>query len=207
MRERGDAASADREDHDAAYLERRAARFCDPQEVIGGPLAVGNGGEVVAANDTGPDTFQKLVQQPPDMLAAEATERRMVLTAGVSNGALTLALDAAESIGAANALEQLLMHQTAATHEAGMKLLARADLLMMAPVSGCSEARLHLHSMEAARLTTVAIRAFEASQGAMLTLGRLRNGGRQTITVQHVTVQDGGQAVVAGSVRRGDRRK
>jgi hypothetical protein len=37
----------------------------------------------------------------------------------------------------------------------------------------------------------------------MMTLDRLRAGGKQTIVVQHVQVNDGGQAVVAGKMKAG----
>ncbi len=40
---------------------------------------------------------------------------------------------------------------------------------------------------------------------AALTLERLRNGGKQTVVVQHVAVADGGQAVVAGTVTPGEK--
>ena len=40
----------------------------------------------------------------------------------------------------------------------------------------------------------------KAYQKGLKTLQRLRSGGNQTITVQHVTVTDGGQAVVTGHV-------
>jgi hypothetical protein len=65
-----------------------------------------------------------------------------------------------------------------------------------------------MQSIEAARMATAAARVLECSQRAALVLDRLRNGGRQTVTVQHITVQDGGQAVVAGSLkqRRGGRK-
>ncbi len=42
-----------------------------------------------------PDPFQKMVEQPADMLAAEATEHRMIATGGVSGAALTLGKAAA----------------------------------------------------------------------------------------------------------------
>jgi hypothetical protein len=35
----------------------------------------------------------------------------------------------------------------------------------------------------------------------LLTLDRLRHGRRQVVTVQHVTVEPGGQAIVAATVR------
>ena len=38
-----------------------------------------------------------------------------------------------------------------------------------------------------------------ANQRAALTLLRMRNGGRQVVTVQHVNIS-GGQAIVAGAV-------
>jgi len=39
-------------------------------------------------------------------------------------------------------------------------------------------------------------------QDGLATLHKLRNGGKQVVTVQHVQVKDGGQAVVAGNVSR-----
>jgi hypothetical protein len=47
----------------------------------------------------------------------------------------------------------------------------------------------------------------ETYQRALLTLDRLRNGGKQTVVVQHVAVANGGQAVVAGTMNPGERRK
>jgi hypothetical protein len=132
MRHGGDAAGADREDHDAAYLERQSDRQCDPLLFVGAPLVEGNSGEVVVAPapEFGPDVFQKAVQQPPDILAAEASEHRMVLTSSVSEPALTLALELGESIGAQTALERNLVHQMAAAQVVGMKMLAQANAFM-----------------------------------------------------------------------------
>jgi len=42
---------------------------------------------------------------------------------------------------------------------------------------------------------------------AVLALQKLRTGGGQTVTVQHVTVGDGGQAIVAGKVGGSRRRQ
>jgi hypothetical protein len=50
-------------------------------------------------------------------------------------------------------------------------------------------------------------RAFGAFNDAALTLQRLRTGGRQVMTVQHVTVKDGGQAVVAQTMKAGGRKR
>ncbi|MGK7870814.1 hypothetical protein [Falsiroseomonas sp. E2-1-a20] len=205
MRHVGDDAGADREDHDAAYLERQSDRQCDPLLAAGAPLLRGNSGEVVVAPapEFGPDVFQKVVQQPPDMLAAEASEQRMMLTSSVSEPALTLALELGESIGAQTALERNLVHQMAAAHVVGTKMLAQANAFLALVVPWASEERQQTQSIEAARMARAAARLLECSQRAALTLDRLRNGGRQTVTVQHVTVQEGRQAVVAGTLKRG----
>ena len=203
MRDNGDADAAACEEHDAAYLERHAGRFRDPLQAIGGALAAGNGGEVVAAERACSDPFQDKVRQPPDMLAAEATEHRLSLTAGISNAALTLALDGSESIGASDALERNLAHQMAAAHTVAMVMLAKAHSFTVTAATWAPEGRQQLQSIEAARMAAAAARLMDASQRAALTLERLRNGGRQLVTVQHVTVREGGRAVVAGTVKRG----
>ncbi len=40
-------------------------------------------------------------------------------------------------------------------------------------------------------------------QEGLLALHKVRSGGKQTVVVQHVHVSDGGQAVVAGELKRG----
>ena len=40
-----------------------------------------------------------------------------------------------------------------------------------------------------------------------MTPQRLRSGGQQTVVVQHVQVSEGGQAIVAGEIKAGGRRK
>lgn len=206
LRDNGDGDGAACEEHDAAYLDRHADRFRDPLEVIGCPLVAGNGGEVVA-EDACSDPFQEKVRQPPDMLAAEATEHRLSLTAGISNAALTLALDASESIGASDALERNLAHQMAAAHTVAMVMLAKAHSFTVTAATWAPEGRQQMQSIEAARMAAAAARLLDASQRAALTLERLRNGGRQVVTVQHVAVGAGGKAVVAGTVGRGGGRK
>jgi hypothetical protein len=48
-----------------------------------------------------------------------------------------------------------------------------------------------------------AINRMQATFDGALTLQKLKTGGGQTVTVQHVQVNDGGQAVVAGRVGGG----
>jgi hypothetical protein len=204
MGQQGDHDGAERESHDAAFLERHGARLCDPLEVVGSPLKAGIGGEVASADPEKPTPCQDEVQQSPDLLAAEATEHRLLLTGKVSGEAQTLGLELSESIGARNALERNLAHQIAAMHTLGMTLAARASSFAADVKSWASEPRQQIQSIEAARMTQAAARALEASQRGMLVLERLRNGGQQVVTVQYVNVQEGGAAVIAGRMDRGE---
>jgi hypothetical protein len=47
----------------------------------------------------------------------------------------------------------------------------------------------------------------ESFQHGMLTLQKIRSGGKQVVVVQHIAVGDGGKAMVAGQVKlRGKKR-
>jgi hypothetical protein len=58
-------------------------------------------------------------------------------------------------------------------------------------------------NLRVTRLAGASSRLMIAFQQGMMTLDKLRAGGKQTILVQHVQVNEGGQAVVAGKVRGG----
>ena len=126
----------------------------------------------------------------PNMIAVDASEER--LEAAANAGVLEAAVDAAKSARAENSLEKMLCHQMAAAHHAAMKLLARGTDSRMPPV-------------EMARLTNAAARMMDTYQSALLTLQKIRTGGKQTVVVQHVQVSEGGQAVIAGSMKNGGR--
>ena len=64
--------------------------------------------------------------------------------------------------------------------------------------------RKEFYSVEAARLANTSARLMKTYQRSILTLARFRNGGRQTVTVKHVHVNQGGQAIVAGEVTAGE---
>jgi hypothetical protein len=142
-----------------------------------------------------------MLRQSPDMLSAEATETRMTLTANVSDAALTLALDAAEGVGARDALEQMAVHEIAVAHTLAMILAAKAHGFAAAINCWQPEGRQQMQAIEAARMGRMAARLCETAQRGMLALARRRNGGHQSITIQHVTVQDGGQAMVTGTIK------
>jgi len=87
-------------------------------------------------------------------------------------------------------MERMLSHQMAAAHNYGMRLLARA-------------AESHNPPVETARLVNAASRLLEIYQQGLLTLHRVRTGP-QRIIVQHVEVNHGAQAVIAGNLQGAD---
>lgn len=186
----------------AGKLEQDAALALDPALHTTGRLTVGNGGEVAIGTKAMAD-FVDTVRSHPDMLVIDASRQRMDLASNA--GALSLGLDAAATITAGNSLERMLMHQAAAAHVLAMEFQAEArDVLRAYKRTGYNHPNL---STEAARLSNASARLMDTYQHALLTLERMRNGGKQTVVVQHVTVGDGGQAVVAGQVKAGTKRR
>jgi hypothetical protein len=110
-----------------------------------------------------------------------------------------LAIDMAESLEAANSAELALAHQMAAAHALALRLVGRANLeiegLGRRDWQGRREAM-----VEIARLSNSAARLMETYQRALFTLAKVRSDGKQTVVVQRVQINDGGQAVVAGQV-------
>jgi hypothetical protein len=170
---------------EATRLEAEALALRTPPEA-----PVVSSGEVVpAAKDPKAvaEWYVKNTLQAPDAVAAEASEARTKIAAEL--GVLEMAVDAAASIQAKNSLEKMLAHQLAATHDVGLRMLAQAAE-QQRPV-------------EAARLANAAARLLDVYREGFLAIHRVRTGGRQIVTVQHVTVADGGQAVVAGNIDQG----
>lgn len=187
---------------EAERLEREASLILDPVMHTTGSVTIGNGSEM-AIGTKAMRPFVDTVRERPDMLAVDASRQRMEL-ADKAN-ALTLSVDAATTIQAANSLEKMLAHQMAAAHTMAMELQAEARELM-----GHYKRTGHIHqslNIEAGRMLNASARMMETYQHGMLTLQRVRNGGQQTVVVQHVNVGDGGRAMVAGQVKlRGKKR-
>ena len=196
----GNKAGALLERTEADELERDAADILDPLTHTTAPVQIGRGGEF-ATGAPMMRPYLDTVRARPDWLAHDASRERMKLASGA--GALMLGLDAAETVQAGNSLEKMLAHQLAAAHPLGMRMLAGAGEELAAYANS---GHLYPHrSVEAARMANTAARLMDAYQRGLMTLDRLRNGGRQVLTVQHVNVASGGQAVVAGTVRNRDR--
>jgi hypothetical protein len=183
---------------------RRSAELAQ----LPGPIVKGPGGEVTTAEIRGQDDARfKDTLTNPDTLAAAASRHRLELAGCISDDVLALALDAAESIAARDSLERMLAHQLAVTHDVIMRSLMSAER-MGESLQNFGETTIHHGGpilVEVARLRATAARLMTAYQNGFATLARVRQGGRQTVTVQHVTVSDGGQAVVAGQVTPGGR--
>lgn len=209
MREEwGDRTGARFEMSEAAQMDARADAALDPLNHTSAAPRQGNGGEMVvesAENLTKRQWIVDTVRERGDMLTAEASVARLDLAAAA--GSLTMAVDAAESIGAANSLERMLAHQMATAHTLAMTMAAKAADFAGSIKSWDTQTRQQVQSIEAARMAGAAARMMETFQRAALTMERLRNGGKQTVVVQHVAVANGGQAVVAGTVAPGGQSK
>ena len=109
---------------------------------------------------------------------------------GISELAMNAALAMIEAAAPKDEIEGALAVQMACTHSAAMAVLAKLD------VAFATEQRVAAFGSAAARL----MRAY-ATQVEVLR--RLRNGGQQFVRVEHVHVNDGGQAVI-GNVKKED---
>jgi hypothetical protein len=108
----------------------------------------------------------------------------------ISETHINAALAMIEAAAPKDEIEAALAVQMACTHTAAMAVLAKLD------VAGGAERRIAAFGSAAARL----MRTF-ATQVEVLR--RLRNGGQQVVRVEHVHVNDGGQAVI-GNVKEAD---
>ena len=105
----------------AAQLDAEAAALAaEPPEQS---LVVGTGGEI-AIHPSEAQGYFDTIQSRPDAIAVDASRHRVSLAREA--GVVALALDAAETVQAANSMEKMLAHQIAATHKAGMDLVILA---------------------------------------------------------------------------------
>ena len=138
-----------------------------------------------------------------DTAARDASIKRTDLLLMESADLAATGIDAAATIGAENSLEKMLAHQLALCHEAVFKLSDKA--LSTTHSIGNPYAKQHdqqFASTESTRLLNAAARLMNTYQQGLLTIQKLRTGGKQIVTVQHVNVGAGGQAVI-GNVQTG----
>ncbi len=184
--------------HDAAVLERAAA----DASVLPMEPERGAGGELVPSGDQlkrGVNLIDTI--EHPDAVTAEASMDRLTLV-DENLGAAALAVDAAETIQAENSLEKMLAHQLAAAHKLAMTFAGKAKALIEDQGDSWSPDK-GLYAAEAAKVANSSAKMMDAYQKGVLALHKLRTGGKQVVTVQHVNVRDGGQAVVTGGINSG----
>src|SRR3954447_265856 len=110
---------------------------------------------------------------------------------GISEVAVNASLAFIEGAKPRDELECALVIQMACTHSATMAVLSR--------VPGA-----HGGDRSVAAMASAAARLLRAYATQVEALRRLRNGGSQTVRVEHVYVNEGGQAII-GNVQRGVR--
>ena len=151
---------------------------------VAGASIMTTGGEVQPANSMQlADTLAV-----PDVAALDASANRLDLITAMGTDVAAMALDAAHTIGASNSMEKMLAHQMAVCHDSAMRCVSKANL--------------ERDPVHAVRMMNLGVRLMDTFQSGLITLKRLRGSGEQRITIQHVNVTDGGQAVI-GRVQAG----
>jgi len=145
----------------------------------------------------------------PDQVAEDASVARTDLLLQSNLNVVAQAIDAAASIQAENSLEKMLAHQLALAHEMALKIgnAAMGEVKKLEARQEYGHVARYDVTLEVQRLTNSTARVMDVYQQGLAALQRLRRGGNQTVTVQHVHVADGGQAVVTGNVRTRARRR
>jgi hypothetical protein len=149
------------------------------------PVKITIGGEALPALENRLLDGVREALLDPDTIALDASASRLELLADAD--AVSLGVDAAESIQAHDSLEKMLVHQMAAAHKHSLRLMAKIPHAA--------------DNLEALRITNASVRLMLAYQLGIKVLQKIRSGGRQVVIVQHVQVSEGGQAVIAGEVQ------
>jgi hypothetical protein len=186
---------------DAQRLEANAAALMKP---TGAPTV--RGGEVLYVPEgDSPSSEIANTLRNPDQAAIDASVTRTELLLTPHADIVALAVDAAASARANNSLEKMLAHQLAMIHMLMMKTGARA-LEFEKRQGPYAEGYRQADSIELGRLANAASRLSSSFQDGLLTLQRIKSGASQTVTVRHVTVAQGGQAVFGNVKTRGKRK-
>jgi hypothetical protein len=165
-----------------------------------GEAEMGAGGEIVPHADA----FNRAASyidtvKTPSYVTAEASRSRLDLANKA--GVLTSALDIADTIDAKDSTEKNLAAQMALLHRVVMEVGTLA-ISCIERANGCIMAKdREMYSVQTQRAVNTIARASAEYQGAMLTLQRVRSGGKQNITVTHIQntqVNQGGKAVITG---------
>lgn len=158
-------------------------------EAVPPPYTYASDDDYVVADAIATDVIRDtLLQSNIDAVAIDASMERTTMLHHA--GALELGLDLSQSIQAKNSMEKLFAHQMAVLHAKAMECMTKA--------ADFPPGREDLEI----KMLNVACRMMDSYQKGMETLGKIRNGGKQTIVVKQVHVS-GGQAVIADNITRG----
>jgi hypothetical protein len=202
-----DAESAQAQPLEAAEGRKHALSITDQvrSQLPASSQPIGAGGELVPAADIGADSGALALKNTvdnPDYVSADASRARLELANRA--GVLETALDAADTIGAQNSMEKMLAHQLAAMHQTTMRLARQMNRrLDRLEYMNLGDVEADRTTVEACRLANTMGRMAAGYQQGLVALQRLRSGGTQRVLVQHVTVEGGGKAVVAGEIKGG----
>ena len=162
----------------------------------------GAGGELVPQGNAyvAPAPYIDTVKNP-SLVTAEASRTRLDMANNA--GVLSLALDICDTIQARDTTERMLAEQMALMHKVTMQAGHRASEYWQQAQGAIDRKFREECSIQAQRATNSMSRASAEYQNAMLTLQKVRTGGKQTITVTHIQntqVNEGGKAVVTSGV-------
>ena len=104
-----------------------------------------------------------------------------------------------------NMLQRMIVHQTAVAYTLAMRLAGKANSWAKRAEQDFglgNVAQAQMENIEAARLANSAGKLMLAVTNSAVALERLQHGTKQSVTVKHLTVSQGGQAIVAGVIRR-----
>lgn len=154
-----------------------------------------SGGEAVETDDEDHSLFRETLKDPNGVSVGASIGRLRLLDEMHS---LEMAVDAAETIEADNSLEKMLAHQMTAMHVMAMRLMAKASR----HTENLTTSYTHPSTDQAVKVVNAAARLMDTYQRGLATIAKIRTGGRQKVTVEHVHVNAGGQAIV-GNVNQG----
>jgi len=164
--------------------QARARRFQVKAEVCGDALKVsapdsGDLGFRARAYDAFGTTSEAFARHEIGRVGSIMRENGAALP---TQNEMNAALAAIDGMRPADEIEAMLAVQMVATHEVAMDMLARAKRADRMPIL-----------QESGSLAVKLLRTYTAQVEA---LARLRRGGEQRVIVQHVNVNEGGQAIV-----------
>lgn len=188
---------------DAKRLEREGLELLKVGDV---QMLAGN--EAVEVDRDDASLFREVLKDPNSVSVEASLNRMRLFDEFLGFGHLEMAVDAAETIDAKNSLEKMLAHQMTACHIMSMRLMGKAIKFTQSYTTDYT----HPNMEKAVKLVNASARLMDTFQRGLATLAKVRIGGCQKVTVEHVHVNKGGQAIVGnvqggGGSRRGDENK